>query len=62
MKGLGLGPDALNPQSFPLPPELSVRLRRISHDCHEGRGFGVFVPFFSFYGPRSLMSWNISNP
>lgn len=41
MTGLNLGPESLSPKTFPLPQELSNRLRNISHDCYNGRGFGV---------------------
>lgn len=41
MTGLDLAPESISPKTFPLPQELSGRLKRISHDCYNGRGFGV---------------------
>jgi len=39
--GLDLGPEFLTPETFPLPQGLHSRLRRVSHDVHNGRGFCV---------------------
>lgn len=38
---LGLGPNMLEPATFPLPIELQHRLRTVSHNLHKGIGFAV---------------------
>ena len=40
---IALGKDIplLSPETFPLPKELSIRLRRISGQLHDGIGFAV---------------------
>ncbi|KAJ3541802.1 hypothetical protein NM208_g4434 [Fusarium decemcellulare] len=40
-QSLNLHPECLTAETFPLPQELHDRLRKISHDVYEGRGFGV---------------------
>lgn len=39
--GLDLGPESLTPETFPLPHGLHSRLRQVSHDVHNGRGFCI---------------------
>jgi hypothetical protein len=41
MLDLNLGPESLSPDTFPLSEELDSRLKNISYDCYNGRGFGV---------------------
>jgi hypothetical protein len=41
IKGLNVGPELISPKTFPLSEQLSERLRSISYDCYEGRGFGI---------------------
>jgi hypothetical protein len=38
---LGLGPNMLEPATFPLSTELGHRLRTVSHNLHKGLGFAV---------------------
>ncbi|KAK3328687.1 hypothetical protein B0T19DRAFT_442576 [Cercophora scortea] len=40
-QSLHLGPDSISPETFPLPQDLSRRLRELSGDCYNGRGFGI---------------------
>jgi hypothetical protein len=40
-QGLQLDAGALSPETFPLPKDLSNRLKSISHDCYNGRGFAI---------------------
>ncbi|KAI0597496.1 hypothetical protein F4775DRAFT_255975 [Biscogniauxia sp. FL1348] len=40
-QSLSLNPGSIGPETFPLPDDLSRRLKRISDDCHKGRGFGI---------------------
>ncbi|KAI5921280.1 hypothetical protein F4810DRAFT_702450 [Camillea tinctor] len=40
-QGLKLHPGLISPETFPLPDKLSRRLKGISDDCHNGRGFGI---------------------
>ena len=39
--GLNLAPGFLNPTTFPLPQELHDRLRTITQDLYNGRGFAI---------------------
>lgn len=41
------GPEAISPETFPLPSDLRDRLRKISYDCYRGRGFGVVRDLYS---------------
>lgn len=38
---LNVEPEAMSRETFPLPQNLSERLRGISQACHDGRGFAV---------------------
>jgi hypothetical protein len=40
-QSLDLPPASISPQTFPLPQALSARLRKISQDIHNGRGFSI---------------------
>ncbi|KAK0718698.1 hypothetical protein B0T21DRAFT_338425 [Apiosordaria backusii] len=40
-QGLNLPPVSLSRDTFPLSKELSERLRRVSQDCYNGRGFSL---------------------
>lgn len=39
--GLKLPPNEITRQTFPLPQKLNARLRKISKDCYNGRGFCI---------------------
>jgi len=40
-QSLKSGPETLTTETFPLPQDLASRLRRISSDCYNGRGFAI---------------------
>jgi hypothetical protein len=40
-QSLNVDPGLMSPKTFPLPKDLSDRLRAISHDCYNGRGFCI---------------------